>query len=633
MYNQMNVDYVALLWENFMYQAENKEISSARKEHMPYQFTKVTINHFISKDNTISMRNRINLHTIHDDTLLDTLKFVSKTKDYQKYGALISNVMINDDIKLYVAYKTYLDYATGKKGKQVKRPTKKATTALTIGVVIKDTLDKSVSKKKAPAKADSDSKDESDDVHDEDNNDEDDGNDDDSGNDAQDSKRADSDDDENPSFTLKDYKEEEQDEEYIHTPEKDKSDDEDKMYEEEDDDASGSSEGADFELKVLDEPKGKTKDTSDSKDESNDVHDEDNNNEDDGNDDDSGNDAQDSKRANSDDDENPSFTLKDYEEEEQDEEYIHTPEKDKSDDEDKMYEEEDDDEEDDGYVILSIVHDKTEGIVDNYLASKLKEEVNVAVRLQSNKLKEEFEAENQEFFNQVYSTMKAIIKEQVKAQVSKIIPQIELYVTESLGKSTQAEEPEFTDANTKMQQDQRNESDHIDDQPDNEAAPKHDPTIGIRASSGLDPNPMAPAQHSVGPELTALQSGRTRSALVNDPPTSSVPPTMQQFQELFQPMMVDEDKEFPPAAQIYPVYVNAAQAPENANGSPSTINISEGTPAVTPSSSASKSPSSDTDVLGSETPLDTFDNDFDDTYIAPETASAASSSSLVNINV
>nr|GFB13926.1 retrovirus-related Pol polyprotein from transposon TNT 1-94 [Tanacetum cinerariifolium] len=78
---------------------------------------------------------------------------------------------------------------------------------------------------------------------------------------------------------------------------------------------------------------------------------------------------------------------------------------------------------------------------------------------------------------------------------------------------------------------------------------------------GLDPNPIAPAQHNVGPELTALQSGRTRSALVNDPPTSSVPPTMQQFQELFQPMMVDEDEEFPPAAQIYPIHVNAAQHP------------------------------------------------------------------------
>nr|GFA52809.1 hypothetical protein [Tanacetum cinerariifolium]GFA52829.1 hypothetical protein [Tanacetum cinerariifolium] len=72
--------------------------------------------------------------------------------------------------------------------------------------------------------------------------------------------------------------------------------------------------------------------------------------------------------------------------------------------------------------------------------------------------------------------------------------------------------------------------------------------LKVKADIGLDPNPMAPAQHSVGPELTTLQSGRTRSALVNDPPTSSVPPTMQQFQELFQPMMVDEDEKFPPAA-------------------------------------------------------------------------------------
>ncbi|GJR81613.1 hypothetical protein Tco_0152398 [Tanacetum coccineum] len=73
------------------------------------------------------------------------------------------------------------------------------------------------------------------------------------------------------------------------------------------------------------------------------------------------------------------------------------------------------------------------GIVDQYLAFKMKEVVDVAVRLQSNNLKEEAEAENQEFSNQVDSTMKAIIKEQVKAQVSKIMPQIEKYVTESLG--------------------------------------------------------------------------------------------------------------------------------------------------------------------------------------------------------
>ncbi|GKF20187.1 hypothetical protein Tco_0068825, partial [Tanacetum coccineum] len=53
--------------------------------------------------------------------------------------------------------------------------------------------------------------------------------------------------------------------------------------------------------------------------------------------------------------------------------------------------------------------------------------------LQTNKFREEAQAENQEFLNQVDSTMNAIIKEQVQAQISKIMPKIEKYVTESLG--------------------------------------------------------------------------------------------------------------------------------------------------------------------------------------------------------
>nr|GFD10354.1 hypothetical protein [Tanacetum cinerariifolium] len=90
---------------------------------------------------------------------------------------MILDGMINDDIKLSKAYKTYLDYATGKfppkkvrkfkkpaspklktvpaslkeptqKGKRVKRVAKNATTTLTIGVIIKDTPDKFVSKNK-----------------------------------------------------------------------------------------------------------------------------------------------------------------------------------------------------------------------------------------------------------------------------------------------------------------------------------------------------------------------------------------------------------------------------------------------------------------------------------------------------
>nr|GEY28847.1 hypothetical protein [Tanacetum cinerariifolium] len=61
------------------------------------------------------------------------------------------------------------------------------------------------------------------------------------------------------------------------------------------------------------------------------------------------------------------------------------------------------------------------GIVDNYFASKMKKAVDVAVQLQINKFQEEAQAKNQVFLHQVDLTMKAIIKEQVQAHVSKII--------------------------------------------------------------------------------------------------------------------------------------------------------------------------------------------------------------------
>ncbi|GJS48574.1 hypothetical protein Tco_0598695 [Tanacetum coccineum] len=52
----------------------------------------------------------------------------------------------------------------------------------------------------------------------------------------------------------------------------------------------------------------------------------------------------------------------------------------------------------------------------------MKEAVDVTIQLQTNKLREEAQAENQEFLNQIDSTMKAIIKEHVQAQVSKSMP-------------------------------------------------------------------------------------------------------------------------------------------------------------------------------------------------------------------
>ncbi|GJR85668.1 hypothetical protein Tco_0209679 [Tanacetum coccineum] len=72
------------------------------------------------------------------------------------------------------------------------------------------------------------------------------------------------------------------------------------------------------------------------------------------------------------------------------------------------------------------------GIVDKYLATKVKDTVDVAVQLKSDKLREEAQAENQDFLNSLDSNVKRIIKEQVKAQTSKIMTKVEKYVTETL---------------------------------------------------------------------------------------------------------------------------------------------------------------------------------------------------------
>ncbi|GJR87172.1 retrovirus-related pol polyprotein from transposon TNT 1-94 [Tanacetum coccineum] len=99
-------------------------------------------------------------------------------------------------------------------------------------------------------------------------------------------------------------------------------------------------------------------------------------------------------------------------------------------------------------------------------------------------------------------------------------------------------------------------------------------------SSGLAPQQRTFCANSTELELTALQSGRSRSALVKDPEPPSVPPTKKQVDDLFQWFDDDEVVPIPPAVPITPVNVPAAPAPENAIGSPSTTVISEGAPVV-----------------------------------------------------
>nr|GFC58318.1 hypothetical protein [Tanacetum cinerariifolium] len=72
------------------------------------------------------------------------------------------------------------------------------------------------------------------------------------------------------------------------------------------------------------------------------------------------------------------------------------------------------------------------GIVHRYMDHRMNEAVQVAVQLQSDKLHEEAQKENDESLKTIDENMQKIIKEQVKEQVFKILPRIEQIVNEQL---------------------------------------------------------------------------------------------------------------------------------------------------------------------------------------------------------
>nr|GEW99497.1 reverse transcriptase domain-containing protein [Tanacetum cinerariifolium] len=76
------------------------------------------------------------------------------------------------------------------------------------------------------------------------------------------------------------------------------------------------------------------------------------------------------------------------------------------------------------------------GIVERYMDQRMNEAVKVAVQIQSDKLRDEAQAKNEEFLNKldenIQNIIKEQVKEQVKVQVSKILSKIEKTVNEQL---------------------------------------------------------------------------------------------------------------------------------------------------------------------------------------------------------
>ncbi|GKB06420.1 hypothetical protein Tco_0834653 [Tanacetum coccineum] len=110
---------------DFTFRIENRDCKKQEKVYYP-RFTKAVIHYFISKDKSISMRNKIFMDTIRDDSILGPMRFFSKLDKYQVCGALLLEGATNQQMRDSLAYKTYLAFAIGvaspKKARKFKKP-------------------------------------------------------------------------------------------------------------------------------------------------------------------------------------------------------------------------------------------------------------------------------------------------------------------------------------------------------------------------------------------------------------------------------------------------------------------------------------------------------------------------------
>nr|GEZ43245.1 hypothetical protein [Tanacetum cinerariifolium]GEZ44084.1 hypothetical protein [Tanacetum cinerariifolium] len=114
MYNNKNIDYVYLLWEDFLFPVKNKETKKTNKMLYP-RFTKVIIDYFILKDQSISRWNKMFWHTARDDTMFTSMRFFNRHEKIQVYDVILLQHLTNQAMLESQAYKTYYAYASREK--------------------------------------------------------------------------------------------------------------------------------------------------------------------------------------------------------------------------------------------------------------------------------------------------------------------------------------------------------------------------------------------------------------------------------------------------------------------------------------------------------------------------------------
>ncbi|GKD94624.1 hypothetical protein Tco_1374461, partial [Tanacetum coccineum] len=124
MYHKKDVDYAYLLWEDFVYQVENKNVKRSNKMYYP-RFTKVIVNFFMNKDQSIPRRNKVNWHFAKDDYMFTTIKVISRREDTQLYGAILPDELMNEAVKDSESDKEYYAIASGVEPPKTKASVKK----------------------------------------------------------------------------------------------------------------------------------------------------------------------------------------------------------------------------------------------------------------------------------------------------------------------------------------------------------------------------------------------------------------------------------------------------------------------------------------------------------------------------
>ncbi|GJY17805.1 hypothetical protein Tco_0389296 [Tanacetum coccineum] len=125
MYNNKKVDYAYLLWEDFIYQIENKNMKKGNAMYYP-RFTKLIVNFVMAKDPSIPRRNKVNWHYARDDPMFTTINVISRNEDTQLYGTILPAELTNEDIRNSESYKEYYAIASGKIPPKTKASKKKA---------------------------------------------------------------------------------------------------------------------------------------------------------------------------------------------------------------------------------------------------------------------------------------------------------------------------------------------------------------------------------------------------------------------------------------------------------------------------------------------------------------------------